>query len=164
VRCIGKGRKERITPLTPQTTAVLRNWLAERAGQPSDLLFPGRHGGTLSTDAVALLIAKQASAATLTCPSMRSKTVTPHVLRHTCAMTLLEAGVDLATIALWLGHERIETTQIYLHADMATKERALARTAQPGTKPGRYQPSDQLSGLIQSDAGLRPRSARVSCS
>jgi len=145
----GKGRKERITPLTPQTAAVLRGWLAERAAQPGDLLFPGRYGGALSTDAVALLVGKQARAAALRCPSLRTKTVTPHVLRHTCAMTLLEAGVDLATIALWLGHERIETTQIYLHADMAIKERALARTAQPGTTPGRYQPSDQLLNFLE---------------
>jgi site-specific recombinase XerD len=101
VRCFGKGRKERITPLTPQTAAVLRGWLAERAAQPGDLLFPGRYGGALSTDAVALLVGKQARAAALSCPSLRTKTVTPHVLRHTCAMTLLEAGVDLATIALW---------------------------------------------------------------
>lgn len=144
VRCHGKGRKERITPLTTQACGVLRVWLAERRGEPCDPLFPSRRRGPLSRDAVALLVAKHAAAATQHCPTLAGKTVSPHVLRHTCAMSLLAVGVDTSVIALWLGHEGIETTQIYLHADLAIKERALARTAPASIKPGRYRPPDTL--------------------
>ena len=144
VRCHGKGRKDRHTPITGQTEAVLREWMAERGDAPNDPLFPSRRGGPLSSDAVELLVAKYAEAARRSCPSMRTKTVTPHVLRHSCAMTLLEAGVDVSIIALWLGHEGIEATNMYLHADLGIKERALAKTAPSGTKPGRYRPPDRL--------------------
>jgi integrase/recombinase XerD len=150
VRCHGKGRKERDTPLTGQTTAVLREWKAERRGAPDDPLFPSRRGGPLSRDAVELLVTKYAQSARRSCPSLRTKAVTPHVLRHSCAMALLEAGIDVTVIALWLGHEGIEATNIYLHADLGIKERALAKTAPSGTKPGRYQPPDRLLAFLES--------------
>jgi site-specific recombinase XerD len=150
LRCHGKGRKERITPLTTQACGVLRVWLTERRGEPADPLFPSRRHGPLSRDAVALLLAKHAHVAAQHCPSLKNKTVTPHVLRHTCAMSLLAVGVDITVIALWLGHEGIETTQIYLHADLAIKERALARTAPAGTTPGRYRAPDSLLAFLDS--------------
>jgi integrase/recombinase XerD len=149
LRCHGKGRKERITPLTTQACGVLRVWLAERRGEPDDPLFPSRRRGPLSRDAVALLVAKHAAAAGQRCPALAAKTVSPHVLRHTCAMSLLAVGVDISVIALWLGHEGIQTTQIYLHADLALKERALARTAPAGTKPGRYRAPDALLAFLE---------------
>jgi integrase/recombinase XerD len=149
VSCQGKGRKQRITPLTAQTVAVLRVWLAERAGQPTDPLFPTRTGRTLSRDAIEGRLAKHAATAVAVCPSLAEKKLTPHVLRHTAAMRLLRAGVDTSVIALWLGHEQADTTQIYLHADLALKEKALARTAPPGTKPGRYQPPDTILAFLQ---------------
>jgi integrase/recombinase XerD len=150
VRCRGKGRKERCTPLTGQTAAVLRKWLAERRGQPDDALFPSQRGTALSRDAVAWMTAKHAESAKRTCPSLQSKRVSPHVLRHTAAMQLLQAGVDTSVIALWLGHESPETTHIYLHADLGIKEKALARTAPPSTKPGRYRPPDSLLAFLES--------------
>jgi site-specific recombinase XerD len=143
VHCLGKGRKHRNTPLTPQTVAVLKTWLAERRGDPGDPLFPSRTGTRLSRDAVERLVNKHAGAAGLSGAS-------PHVLRHTAAMQLLRAGVDTTVIALWLGHEQAETTQIYLHADMTIKERALARVAPPHTKPGRYRPGDKILAFLQS--------------
>lgn len=149
VRCHGKGRKDRTTPLTSQTADVVRVWLQERAGDPSEPLFPSRRGSPLSSDAVERLTAKHAAAAQARCSSMASKHVTPHVLRHTAAMQLLQAGVDISVIALWLGHESIQTTQIYLHADLALKERALARTAPPNTAPGRYRPPDPLLAYLE---------------
>jgi integrase/recombinase XerD len=151
VRCYGKGRKERVTPLTPQTVAVLRVWIQERGGQPSDALFPTIRGKPLSTDAIALLVGKYAAIAQHSCPSLRAKQVSPHVLRHTCAMQLLQAGVDTSVIALWLGHEQIQTTQIYLHADLSLNERALARTAPPSAEvPERYRPPDTLLAFLES--------------
>jgi integrase/recombinase XerD len=148
VRCHGKGRKERVTPLTAQTVAVLRGWMDERAGASSDPLFPSRRGRSLSSDAVEWAVAKYAAVAAQRCPSLRGKRVTPHVLRHTTAMLLREAGVDTSVIALWLGHESIESTQIYLHADLALKERALARVAPIDVKPGRYRPTDTLLAFL----------------
>ncbi len=150
LRCHGKGRKERITPLTAETCAVLRVWLTERRGATDDVVFPSRRGGRLSSDAVAVLVTRHAHVAADRCRSLATKTVTPHVLRHTCAMRLLAVGVDIAVIALWLGHEGVETTQIYLHADLAIKERALARTAPTGTNPGRYRPPDALLAFLES--------------
>jgi site-specific recombinase XerD len=150
LRCHGKGRKERITPLTTEACSTLRVWLAERRGKPHDAVFPSRRGRPLSSDAVAVLVTRHTDTATGTCPSLRTKTVTPHVLRHTCAMRLLAVGADPSVIALWLGHENVETTQIYLHADLAIKERALARTAPTGTKPGRYRPPDTLLAFLES--------------
>ncbi len=150
LRCHGKGRKDRVTPLTDQTVSVLRIWFAESQGAPTDPVFPGPRGKRLSRDAVAAVVSKYAAVASDRCSSLRSKKVSPHVLRHTCAMRLLQAGVDPSVIALWLGHESAETTQIYLHADLAIKERALARTAPTNTTPGRYQPSDDLLAFLES--------------
>jgi site-specific recombinase XerD len=149
VSCVGKGRKQRITPLTPPLVAVLRSWLVERGGQASDPLFPTHTGRTLSRDALERRLTMYVAAAAGTCPSLREKTITLHVLRHTAAMRLLHAGVDTSVIALWLGHEQVETTQIYLHADLALKERALARTTPVHTTPGRYQPTDALLAFLE---------------
>ena len=149
VSCVGKGRKQRITPLTAPVVAVLRNWLVERAGQASDPLFPTRTGRTLSRDALEHRLRTSVATAVHTCPSLREKTITLHVLRHTAAMRLLHAGVDTSVIALWLGHEQVETTQIYLHADLGLKERALARTMPLHTSPGRYRPSDALLAFLE---------------
>jgi len=149
LRCHGKGRKERITPLTTQVSAVLKVWLAERRGQPTNVVFPSRRGGPRSTDAVAVLVTRHTRVAATRRPSLATKTVTPHVLRHTCAMRLLAAGVDTSVIALWLGHEGVQTTQIYLHADLTIKERALARTTPANTTPGRYRPPDTLLAFLE---------------
>lgn len=149
VRCLGKGRKERCTPFTTETVAVVRTWLQERRGGPTDPLFPTSRGRALSRDAVALLVARHAKTAEQACPTLGGKTVSPHVLRHTAAMRLLHAGVDTLTIALWLGHERAETTQIYVHADQTLKERALARTTPLGVAPGRYWPPDTLLAFLE---------------
>jgi integrase/recombinase XerD len=149
ISCRGKGRKQRITPLTQTTVAVLRVWLAERNGQADQPLFPTSRGRRLSRDALERRLTKHVSAAARDCPILREKTITPHTLRHTAAMQLLQAGVDTTVIALWLGHERVDTTQIYLHADLALKERALARTKPPDTKPGRYRPPDTLLAFLE---------------
>jgi integrase/recombinase XerD len=150
LRCEGKGRKERVTPLTTQTVAVLRAWLAEQRGELADPLFPASHGGPLSRDAVERLLTKYAAIAERSCPSLKGKRLSPHALRHTTAMRLLHAGVDTTVIALWLGHETTRTTQIYLHADLALKERALARTAPPHTRAGRYRAPDPLLAFLAS--------------
>jgi integrase/recombinase XerD len=147
VRCHGKGRKDRCTPLTKTTVLVLRAWLHERAGGDDDPVFPNRQGRSLSRDAVERLVAKHASGHS---SSARTKHVTPHVLRHTAAVTLLNAGVDRAVIALWLGHESIETTQMYLDADLATKERALARTAPLRAGARRFRPDDSIMAFLNS--------------
>jgi site-specific recombinase XerD len=144
VRCHGKGRKDRATPLTSQTVKVLRTWLDELAPGPDTPLFPTQAGGRLSRDAVERLVGKHASAAADNCPPIEEKNVTPHTLRHTAAMSLLRGGVDTSVIALWLGHEDPDTTQVYLHADMTIKEQALARVQPPSTSPGRYRPPDSL--------------------
>ena len=149
VSCHGKGRKQRITPLTKTTVTVLRAWLAERHAQPGQPLFPNRTGGRLSRDAVERRLASHLATATKHCPSLKTKNVTAHTLRHTAAMRLLHAGVDTSVIALWLGHEQADTTQIYLHADLTLKEKALARTTPPHTKPGRYKPPDQLLAFLE---------------
>ena len=149
LRCHGKGRKDRCTPLTTATVKVLRTWLRERGGDSGDPLFPTRRGTPLSRDAVERLVAKHAKTATTTCPSLTEKHVTPHTLRHSTAMALLHAGVDITVIALWLGHETTETTPIYLHADMSIKERALARTTPTGSPPGRYTAPDTLLAFLE---------------
>lgn len=149
VRCRGKGRKERATPLTATSVAVLREWMAERRKVPGEALFPTRQGAPLTRYGVTVLVAKHTTAAGATCPSLATKKVTPHVLRHTAAMRLLHAGVDTSVIALWLGHEGVETTQMYVHADLSLKERALARTTPIGTEPGRYRPGDELLAFLE---------------
>lgn len=148
VRCHGKGRKDRATPLTSQVVRVLRTWLAELSPAPDGPLFPAQPGGQLSRDAVERLVAKHAATAANACPSVKEKHLTPHTLRHTAAMTLLKAGVDTSVIALWLGHEDAETTQVYLHADMTIKEQALARIQPLDTSPGRYRPPDTLLAFL----------------
>ena len=147
--CRGKGRKDRATPLTRGTVAVLRGYLTERGGGPDDPVFAGPHGDGLSRDAVRRLVQRHTRAAVPHCPSLATKIVSPHVLRHTCAMRLLESGCDLATIALWLGHANVATSQIYLHAYMALKEKAIARTAPPDARPGRYRPPDKLLAFLE---------------
>jgi integrase/recombinase XerD len=144
----GKGRKQRITPLTKATVAVLRVWLAERGSHPTEPLFPTSTGKPLTRKALARRIAKHATRAAERCPSLHEKTITPHTLRHTAAMRLLHAGIDTTVIALWLGHEQVETTQINLHADLTLKERALAKTKPLDSKPGRYRPPDALLDFL----------------
>lgn len=150
VRCEGKGRKCRCTPLRRDAVTAVRAWLDEQRPGPGDPLFPSLRGGRISTDAVERLVAKHANAASSSCPSIAEKRVTPHVLRHSAAMALREQGVDLSVIALWLGHESIETTQMYLHADIRLKEQALARTAPIEGAPGRFKPDDDLMAYLDS--------------
>jgi site-specific recombinase XerD len=149
VACHGKGRKDRITPLTGSTVAVLRDWLGEHRGDPDAPLFPTRRGNKLSRDAIEHRLARYAAQAAAGCPSLRGKTITAHVLRHTTAMRLLHAGIDTSVIALWLGHVSVDTTQIYLHADLKLKEQALARTRPPHGRTGRYQPPDSLLAWLE---------------
>lgn len=148
VHCVGKGRRQRHTPLLPLTVEVLAAWLAERGGESGDPLFSTVTGRPLSRDAVERRIARHVTAATEHCPSIGTKHVTAHTLRHTAAMRLLLAGVDQTVIAMWLGHAHVTTTDRYLHADMAQKERALARTKPPGTRPGRYRPPDPVLAFL----------------
>jgi integrase/recombinase XerD len=150
VHCLGKGRKQRCTPLRPETTRTMAAWLRERHGQPEQPVFPSIRGGRLSRDAIERLIAKYTNVAQQTCPSLKRKKVSPHVLRHAAAMDLLQHGVDRTVIALWLGHESVETTQMYLHADMRLKEKALSRTTPLGVKLGRYRPDDNLLAFLES--------------
>ena len=150
VRCLGKGRKQRCTPLRPETAKMLKAWLRERHGQPEDPLFPSIRGTRFSRDAIERLITKYVRRAEPTCPSLKRKHVSPHVLRHAAAMDLLHHGVDRTVIALWLGHESAETTKMYLHADMRLKEKALSRTAPLGIRPGRYHPRDRLLAFLES--------------
>ncbi len=149
VHTVGKGRKERRTPLVPLTVDVLEVWLAERGGAPADPLFPTSTGKPLSRDAVERRVGTHVSTCQQACPSLRTKHVTTHTLRHTCAMRLLLSGVDVTVIALWLGHEQVSTTGIYLHADMSQKERAVARVTPPDTTPGRYRPPDPLLAFLE---------------
>jgi len=150
VRCLGKGRKQRCTPLRPETATMLDAWLRECHGLPENPVFPSVRGGRLSRDAIERLITKYTNVAKQACPSLKRKKVSPHVLRHSAAMDLLQHGVDRTVIALWLGHESVETTQMYLHADMRLKERALSRTAPLGIKQARYRPGDKLLAFLES--------------
>ena len=149
VRCHGKGRKERCTPLTKQTATALEAWLHERGGSAEDVIFPNARGGPLSPDGVQYLLAHHVAVVQQSCPSLKNKRVSPHVLRHTTAMELLQAGVDRSVIALWLGHESPETTQIYLDANMALKEKALAKVAPLHGKLKRYRPDDALLNFLR---------------
>jgi integrase/recombinase XerD len=149
IRCTGKGRKERCTPLDEQAISVLRDWLATTSGGDGDPLFPSRRGSHMSRDAVAARLARYHQIASQTCPSLAGKTVSPHTLRHSNAMELRRAGVDVAVLALWLGHADIRSTQAYVHADLETKERALALTSPPDIPAGRYQPSDPLLAFLE---------------
>ena len=150
VRCLGQGRKRRCTPLRPETARAVKAWLRERQGLPDHPAFPSIRGGRLSRDAVERLITKYTRRAERTCPSLKRKKVSPHVMRHATAMDLLHHGVDRSVIALWLGHESVESTQMYLHADLRLKERALSSTASLGIKPARYRPDDELLAFLES--------------
>ena len=150
VRCHGKGRKDRCVPLTRHTVEVLKTWLAERGGADDDALFPTRRGGALSPDSVGDLIDRYVTIARDRCPDWSAGRVTPHTLRHTCAMQLLASGVETSVIALWLGLEHIQTTQIYLHGDLTMKQRALDRTTPPNTPTGRYKAPDPLIAFLDS--------------
>lgn len=149
VVCHGKGRKERVTPLAAPTITALSRWLQERRGLPDEPLFPTATGRRLSRDAVEHRLAVHVRTAADRCPSLGAKNITAHMLRHTAAMRLLEAGVDTIVIALWLGHEQVDTTAIYLHAHLGIKEQALARTRPPTVKPGRYRPPDRLLAFLE---------------
>jgi site-specific recombinase XerD len=149
VRCEGKGRKQRCTPLRKETVAVLGAWLKEQAGGDADPLFPSARGARLSRDALEGIVRRHTDVAIRSCPSLAGKRVSPHVLRHSTAMDLLHHGVDQTVIALWLGHESVETTQIYVHADMRLKEQALARVAATASKPARYRPDDTLLAFLE---------------
>ena len=150
VRCTGKGRKSRCIPLRKETITMLRAWLRERNALPSEPLFPNVRGRQLSRDGVQYLLAKHLALARPQCPSLKNKRVTPHVLRHSTAMELLQSGVDRSVISLWLGHERMDTTQIYLHASLELKEKALAKTEPFFGRPRRYRPPEQLMAFLQS--------------
>lgn len=149
VHTVGKGRKERRTPLVPTTRALVKAWLGERAGGPTDPLFPTTTGRRLSRDAIERRLACHVTLAASTCLTIKAKRVTMHTLRHTAAMRLLLSGVDITVIALWLGHEQISTTNIYLHADMSQKERAIARTKPLNAKPGRYRAPDAIMAFLE---------------
>jgi site-specific recombinase XerD len=149
VRCTGKGRKTRCIPLRKETVRALRAWLRERDGQAADVLFPSARGIPLSRDGVEYLLAKHLAAARLGCPSLKAKQVSAHVLRHTLAMDLLQHGVDRSVIALWLGHESMETTQVYLHANLQLKEQALAKTEPFIGQSRRYRPTDRLLTFLR---------------
>ena len=144
VRVIGKGRKERCTPIAKSTLAVLKAWLREPQRGNDQVMFPSAIGRRLSVHGVQYLLNKHRLTASNSCPSLKQKRVTVHRLRHTMAMDLLQSGVDRSVIALWLGHESVETTQIYLEATLAIKEQALAKTTPRQGKPGRFQPGDRL--------------------
>jgi len=145
----GKGRKQRAVPLTSPVEILLRHWLGERAGNPNDPLFPTRTGRRLSRDAVALRVSTHAATAAQRCPSLEGKKIHPHVMRHSCAMSLLQAGVDTSVIALWLGHAGVRSTDAYAHADLSIKEKALALTTPASAKPGRYRPSDTTLAFLE---------------
>lgn len=149
IRCVGKGRKTRATPLRSDVAALLKEWLVHQPGAPEDPVFPSTRGGRLSADALQRLVAKHTVAARRVCPSLTDKVVTPHTLRHAAAMSLLQRGVDLSVIALWLGHESTETTEVYLHADMRLKERALAHATPSGRVPKRYRAPDPLLAFLE---------------
>ena len=149
VHVLGKGRKERCTPLTKQTAAVLQAWLREPARGDGQIVFPNRRGGRMSNDGIQYILAQHVKTASEYCPSLRNKKISPHVLRHTAAMELLQAGVDTTVIALWLGHESVETTHVYLEADLAMKEKSLAKTTAHDGAPGVYKPPDALLGFLK---------------
>lgn len=149
VRVIGKGRKERCTPLSKNTRVVLGAWMREPPRAPDQPLFPNARGGRLSAHGVHYLLSKHVEAAAKICPSIRTKRVSPHVLRHTTAMDLLQEGVEQRALALWLGHESVETTQMYLDANLELKQEILDKTTPPTGKPGRYRPDDKLLAFLK---------------
>jgi len=153
VRCYGKGRKERVVPLTRHAVGAVKQWLEERDGMPTDVVFPSNRGRALSRDAVEKLVSKYGEQAAKTCPSLAEKRLSPHVLRHTAAVQLLQAGTHQVTIALWLGHESIETTRIYLETDLTAKEAAVAKLVPTGGSTSRFRADDRLLAFLK-DVGL----------
>ncbi|HUP71062.1 MAG TPA: tyrosine-type recombinase/integrase [Acidimicrobiales bacterium] len=150
LKCLGKGRKRRDTPLDKPTVSLLRSWLSERQGGPDDVVFPSRRGGQLSPDAVQRLIAKHVATARRTCPNLDNKRISTHNLRHSCAMDLLRSGVDSAVLAMWLGHEKLESVNAYIHADPTLKQRALDRRSPVNTqRSGYYKPGDKLLAFLE---------------
>lgn len=147
IQCTGKGRKERSTPLTSQTKNILKKWVKEIKGE---IFFPNINGEQLSSDSIQYLIKKYVAIAIPSCPSLQNKKISPHVLRHTTAMNLLTSGVDRSVIALWLGHESLETTQIYLDADLELKKKILKKTATLNTKPtSQFKATDSLLAFLK---------------
>ena len=144
VQLTGKGRKERTIPLWPETAQVLKAWFRELGEQTHPMAFPNARGHPLSRHGVDYLLTKAVQCATDSCPSLATKTISPHVVRHTTAMHLLQTGVDIATIALWLGHESIETTHMYLEADLAMKEKALGKLDPVESEWKRFQANHPL--------------------
>lgn len=149
LRCTGKGRKERVTPLRKDSIVVMRDWLNERRGSVEEPVFTGPHGGALSRDAIERLVARHAAKAAAESSTLAVKKVSPHVLRHTAAMDLLSSGVESTIIALWLGHETVATTQIYVHADLTIKEKAMSLTAPKDVGTDRYKPDDALLAYLE---------------
>lgn len=151
IKCLGKGRKRRDTPIDKPTSKVLATWMTERRGQPDDPLFPSRRGSRLSPDAVQRLVAKHVKVARVTCAGLAGKQISTHSLRHSLAMDLLRHGVDAAVVALWLGHEKLESVNAYIHADPTLKQRALDRLTplNPMAEPGRYKPPDALLAFLE---------------
>ena len=149
IRCTGKGRKDRCTPLMKQMVVILKRWITENEVKQTDHLFPSVNAGPMSADAVQYLVRKYAALATKRCPSLIGKHISPHVLRHTAAMELLQAGIDNSMIALWLGHESVETTQMYLEADLTMKEKLLGKLAPVKNNSGRFVPDDKLMGFLR---------------
>jgi len=149
VKCLGKGRKMRCTPLRPDVAEALAGWTSSQGAGSESHIFPNSHGTALSADALQRLVARHATTAATTCPSLKGRTITPHTLRHTAAMDLLQRGVDLSVIALWLGHESTETTQMYIHANMRLKEQALAHASPSGVVPDRFRPEDSLLAFLE---------------
>jgi site-specific recombinase XerD len=149
LKCMGKGRKRRDTPLDKSTVKLLRAWMHEQGGNPENPLFPSRRGSRLSPDAVQRLVAKHVATAQSTCQSLMAKRITTHNLRHSCAMDLLSNGLDIAVLAMWLGHEKLESVNAYVHADLTLKERALARRTPLKGRAGRYRPNDALLAFLE---------------
>ena len=150
VHCIGKGRKERTTPITKKTALVMKSWLSENKSNSENLVFTNARKGKLSRDGIGYILKKYVPFASDHCVTLKRKHISPHSLRHTAAMQLLEAGVDTMIIAIWLGHESIESTQIYIKADLKMKENVLNRTKDPNIKSLRYKPNDSLMEFLKS--------------
>jgi integrase/recombinase XerD len=150
VTCLGKGRKKRSTPLTKRTAKILKKWLSEHVIEGDKFIFQNARGEQFSVDGIQYLLTKYTQAASKSCPSLGRKKVSPHVIRHTTAMNLLSAGVDIMTIALWLGHESIETTKLYLAADMKMKEEALKKVNPTNKSNFRYKPNNKILRFLES--------------
>jgi site-specific recombinase XerD len=146
VHLIGKGRKHRDIPLWPRTAQVLKAWFREQSNAGTPLAFPSARGQRLSRNGIDYIL-KQAVAGA-NCPSLKSKNIHPHAIRHTTGSHLLQSGVDISVIALWLGHESVQTTHIYVEADLAAKQRALSKLEPAGTNVRRYKPQDQVLAFL----------------